>query len=174
MGSFGILGGWGTSDGPRGAEACSPGRKPGETAIPNPIEPRRGDRRSPSHRAFGYPAAPTGLGGFLDIRYPGLTPGATCLGPSGDGSGENRPTEDPEVSFRYRGTFDLYSSDGYSGCNWRVVRLNFRTMMSFRSNYLSNLSLPLSSVWLLTDVAEAKGRQGLYTGSPERLTSLRQ
>jgi len=47
-------------------------------------------------------------------------------------------------------------------------------MMSFRSNYLSALSLPLSSVWLLTDIAEAKGRQGLFARSPERLTSLRQ
>src|SRR5262245_52621169 len=47
-------------------------------------------------------------------------------------------------------------------------------MMSFRSNYLFNLALPHSSVWLLTDIAEAKGRQGLYIGSPEILTSLRQ
>ncbi len=47
-------------------------------------------------------------------------------------------------------------------------------MMSFRSNYLSSFSLPLSSVWLLTDIAEAKGRQGLLTRSPEKLTSLRQ
>lgn len=47
-------------------------------------------------------------------------------------------------------------------------------MMSFRSNYLSNLSLPLSSVWLLTDIAEAKGRQGLFARSPEKLTLLRQ
>jgi len=48
-------------------------------------------------------------------------------------------------------------------------------MMSFRSNYLSNFTLPLGAVWLLTDIAEAKGRQGLYAQrSPEILTSLRE
>lgn len=36
-------------------------------------------------------------------------------------------------------------------------------MTSFRANYLTRLPLPLGSVWLLTDVAEAKGRQDLYT-----------
>jgi len=45
-------------------------------------------------------------------------------------------------------------------------------MMSFRSNYLSNLSLPLSSVWLLTDIAEAKGRQDLYTRQAPRLLEV--
>ena len=48
-------------------------------------------------------------------------------------------------------------------------------MVSFRSNYLSHLTLPLGSVWLLTDVAEAKGRQDLYTRKPpEKLASLRE
>ncbi len=48
-------------------------------------------------------------------------------------------------------------------------------MMSFRSNYLCDLKLPLSTVWLLTDVAEAKGRQDRYVQrSPEALTSLRE
>ena len=48
-------------------------------------------------------------------------------------------------------------------------------MMSFRVNYLANLALPLPAVWLLTDIAEAKGRQDLYTQrSPEVLTSLRE
>lgn len=48
-------------------------------------------------------------------------------------------------------------------------------MMSFRGNYLAGLSLPIPSVWLLTDIAEAKGRQDLYTQRPpEVLTSLRE
>lgn len=48
-------------------------------------------------------------------------------------------------------------------------------MMSFRGNYLKRLALPLPSVWLLTDIAEAKGRQDLYTQRPpEVLTSLRE
>lgn len=46
-------------------------------------------------------------------------------------------------------------------------------MMSFRSSYLANLTLPTSSVWLLTDVAEAKGRQDLQR-SPEALSGLRE
>jgi len=48
-------------------------------------------------------------------------------------------------------------------------------MMSFRGNYLGSLQLPLSSVWLNSDVAEAKGRQDLYFDKPpEILTSLRE
>ena len=48
-------------------------------------------------------------------------------------------------------------------------------MMSFRGNYLSQLTLPLGSVWLMSDVAEAKGRQDLYLDKPpEILTSLRE
>jgi Fic family protein len=48
-------------------------------------------------------------------------------------------------------------------------------MMSFRAQGLSRLTLPLSTVWLLTDIAEAKGRQDLYTGRPpEALASLRE
>ena len=48
-------------------------------------------------------------------------------------------------------------------------------MMSFRGNYLGRLALPLSSVWLVGDVAEAKGRQELYLDRPpEILTSLRE
>jgi len=48
-------------------------------------------------------------------------------------------------------------------------------MSSFRSNHLSSLPLPLGSVWLLTDVAEAKGRQDLYIRqSPQVLQALRE
>jgi hypothetical protein len=47
-------------------------------------------------------------------------------------------------------------------------------MMSFRAGF-SNLTLPLSSVWLLTDIAEAKGRQDLYTRqAPQLLEVLRE
>ena len=48
-------------------------------------------------------------------------------------------------------------------------------MMSFRGNHLGRLTLPVSSVWLVGDVAEAKGRQDLYLDKPpEILTSLRE
>src|SRR5262245_37448296 len=48
-------------------------------------------------------------------------------------------------------------------------------MTSFRGSYLTRLSLPLSSVWLMTDIAEAKGQQGLYTRqAPQLLQVLRE
>ncbi|HEX3530679.1 MAG TPA: Fic family protein [Thermoanaerobaculia bacterium] len=47
-------------------------------------------------------------------------------------------------------------------------------MMSFRGGRLSGLSLPLGTVWLLTDVAEALGRQDHYTKqAPQLLKALR-
>lgn len=48
-------------------------------------------------------------------------------------------------------------------------------MHSFRDGYLRRLQLPLSSVWLMTDIAEAKGRQGLFLRQPHQvIASLRQ
>jgi Fic family protein len=48
-------------------------------------------------------------------------------------------------------------------------------MMSFRGNHLGRITLPLGSVWLIGDVAEAKGRQELSLRQPpEVLTSLRE
>lgn len=48
-------------------------------------------------------------------------------------------------------------------------------MMSFRGSRLSNLQLPVNSVWLLTDIAEAKGRQDLFTRqAPQLLETLRE
>jgi Fic family protein len=48
-------------------------------------------------------------------------------------------------------------------------------MMSFRGNYLAHLSLPLGAVWLMSDVAEAKGRQDVdLDRPPEVLTALRE
>jgi hypothetical protein len=45
---------------------------------------------------------------------------------------------------------------------------------SFRSGRLGSFPLPVSTVWLLTDIAEAKGRQDLYTKqSPQLLQALR-
>ena len=35
-------------------------------------------------------------------------------------------------------------------------------MMSFRGGRLRDFSVPAGTVWLLTDIAEAKGRQSLY------------
>lgn len=47
--------------------------------------------------------------------------------------------------------------------------------MSFRGGRLGAFALPLSSVWLLTDIAEAKGRQELYSKqSPQLLQILRE
>lgn len=49
------------------------------------------------------------------------------------------------------------------------------TMKSFSSSYLSQLALPMSTVWLLTDIAEARGRQDLYARqSPQLLKALRE
>lgn len=48
-------------------------------------------------------------------------------------------------------------------------------MMSFRGGRLAGLSLPVSSVWLVNDIAEARGRQDLYTRqAPQLLAALRQ
>jgi len=48
-------------------------------------------------------------------------------------------------------------------------------MMSFRGGCLEKLSLPTGIVWLLTDIAEAKGRQDLYARqAPQLLKALRE
>src|SRR5438477_7938225 len=48
-------------------------------------------------------------------------------------------------------------------------------MMTFRSGRLGEFKLPLSTVWLMSDIAEAKGRQDLYTKqSPQVLQALRE
>ena len=48
-------------------------------------------------------------------------------------------------------------------------------MMSFKGNRLGNLKLPLSIVWLLETLAEAKGRRQLYERqSPQLLKSLKE
>ncbi|MBI4607855.1 MAG: Fic family protein [Candidatus Rokubacteria bacterium] len=48
-------------------------------------------------------------------------------------------------------------------------------MMSFRGGRLARLSLPAGTVWLLTDIAEAKGRQDLYAKqAPQVLRALRE
>jgi Fic family protein len=47
-------------------------------------------------------------------------------------------------------------------------------MQSFRGDRLAHLTLPLSTVWLMTDVAAARGRQDLYTRqAPQLLKALR-
>src|SRR5271154_194828 len=47
-------------------------------------------------------------------------------------------------------------------------------MMTFRQG-LHKLKLPVSSVWLMNDIAEAKGRQELYTKqAPQVLKALRE
>ncbi len=47
-------------------------------------------------------------------------------------------------------------------------------MMSFRGHQLNDLSVPASTAWLLTEIAEAKGRQDLYAWqSPQVLKALR-
>ena len=48
-------------------------------------------------------------------------------------------------------------------------------MNSFRQRRLAEFALPPSTVWLLTDIAEAKGQQELYTRqSPQILRALRE
>src|SRR5438128_711222 len=48
-------------------------------------------------------------------------------------------------------------------------------MMSFRGVSLRDLSIPAGTVWLLTDIAEAKGRQTLYAKqAPQVLKALRE
>ena len=48
-------------------------------------------------------------------------------------------------------------------------------MMSFRGGRLRDLSIPTGTVWLLTDIAEAKGHQTLYTQqAPRVLKALRE
>jgi hypothetical protein len=47
-------------------------------------------------------------------------------------------------------------------------------MMSFREWRLAQLQLPVGTVWLLTGIAEAKGRQALYTKqAPQVMKALR-
>lgn len=48
-------------------------------------------------------------------------------------------------------------------------------MMSFRNHRLRDLAVPMSTNWLLNDLAEAKGKQELYTRqSPQVLKALRE
>jgi Fic family protein len=55
-----------------------------------------------------------------------------------------------------------------------VVVAFFGSMNSFRDHKLRDLTLPTSTAWLLADIAEAKGRQELYTRqSPQVLKALR-
>lgn len=48
-------------------------------------------------------------------------------------------------------------------------------MMTFRNHRLKDLALNGSTLWLLTDIAEAKGKQALYERqAPDKLTTLRE
>ena len=48
-------------------------------------------------------------------------------------------------------------------------------MMSFRGKRLKEITLPTGSVWLISDIAEAKGRQQLYARqTPQLLKALRE
>lgn len=48
-------------------------------------------------------------------------------------------------------------------------------MNSFRNHRLRDLAVPMSTAWLLNDIAESKGRQELYTRqSPQLLKALRE
>lgn len=48
-------------------------------------------------------------------------------------------------------------------------------MMSFRGDRLSSFSLPTAVVWFIDEIAEAKGRQALYTRqAPQVLKALRE
>jgi hypothetical protein len=48
-------------------------------------------------------------------------------------------------------------------------------MMTFRDHRLPDPALPMSTAWLLNDIAQAKGRQGPYPRqSPPLLKALRE
>jgi hypothetical protein len=48
-------------------------------------------------------------------------------------------------------------------------------MMTFRNNRLRDFAVPMSTNWLLNDLAEAKGKQELYTRqAPQLLKALRE
>lgn len=48
-------------------------------------------------------------------------------------------------------------------------------MMTFRNHRLRDCAVPMSTNWLLNDLAEAKGKQALYTRqSPQLLRALRE
>ena len=48
-------------------------------------------------------------------------------------------------------------------------------MMTFRNQFLRNHTLPMSTAWLLNDIAEAKGKQELFTRqSPQMLKTLQE
>ena len=48
-------------------------------------------------------------------------------------------------------------------------------MNSFRNHLLRNHALPMSTAWLFNDIAEAKGKQELFTRqSPQILKALRE
>ena len=48
-------------------------------------------------------------------------------------------------------------------------------MMTFRNRRLRDHTLPMSTAWLLNDIAEAKGKQELFTRqSPQMLKALRE
>ncbi|HTS18045.1 MAG TPA: Fic family protein [Verrucomicrobiae bacterium] len=48
-------------------------------------------------------------------------------------------------------------------------------MMSFRSGRIQNVSVPTGTVWLMSDIAEGKGKQELFTKqSPQVLKALRE
>ncbi len=47
-------------------------------------------------------------------------------------------------------------------------------MSSFRGDFLRRLPLPMSAAWLLSDIAEAKGRQDAVRAAPQVLTTLRE
>ncbi len=48
-------------------------------------------------------------------------------------------------------------------------------MMTFRNQRLRDFAVPMGTNWLLNDIAEAKGKQALYTHqSPQVLKALRE
>ncbi len=47
-------------------------------------------------------------------------------------------------------------------------------MSSFRGDFLRRLPIPMGAAWLLSDIAEAKGRQGAIHAAPQVLSTLRE
>ena len=65
--------------------------------------------------------------------------------------------------------------DVFDGVRARKENELFTTMMTLRQFALEPSTVPMRTTWYLTDLAEARGKQELYTcQSPQKLKALRE
>lgn len=68
-----------------------------------------------------------------------------------------------------------YTEDQLATHHRAVRSASATAMMTFRNQRLRDLAVPMGANWLLNEIAEAKGKQGLYTHqSPQILKALRE